>query len=95
MSGWTGANVTKARTYWMARIVSAHEAGTPLTCHRCPNPVLPTDTWDVDHVVAREEGGSVLSLTNQWVSHAKCNRADGARRTNAKRAEKAKGLWKW
>lgn len=52
--------------------------GTP--CHFCGKPMLPGQTLDLDHTDDR--------TSYRGMSHSHCNRADGARKTNAiKRAK--------
>lgn len=87
--------VTDARRYWTFRIHEAAKAGEPLACYRCAQPVMPTDEWDVDHVVGRNDGGRVRDTNNQWPSHSRCNRADGAAITNAMKAKDRQRLWSW
>jgi len=50
--------------------------GTP--CHFCGAPMLPHQALDLDHHV---DGNGYRGIT-----HAACNRADGARRGNAARS---------
>jgi len=94
-AGWTGRVVAKARVYWASRLYLAASTGTPLPCHRCGGAVLPTDDWDVDHIVGRAEGGRVLDRNNQWPSHSNCNRRDGQRKTTELRAKAKQRLWSW
>lgn len=91
MSGWSGARVTTYRGYWRARILEADLAGRPLRCPFCPDPVMPGQPFDIDHVVKRDEGGP-LGLTNQRPAHAGCNRGDGARVTNEKRSRRRRRI---
>ena len=79
---WAGRQVTTARTHWKARL--------PLPCFRCGKPVLPTQRWQVEHIVERVYGGA-HGIGNQWVSHATCNESAGGRIgaaiTNTRRAQ--------
>ena len=99
--GWTGSTVKRARDYWRRRILDAYLKGEPLMCAfsgtdpRCTGAVLPTDTWHVDHRVARADGGAVLRRSNQWPAHATCNTRASAKRTNEARTQRTKRLWSW
>lgn len=46
------------------------------TCHFCGKPMLPGQPLDLDHT---DDGSSYRGM-----AHASCNRADGARKTNAR-----------
>lgn len=80
MSSWGGRKVTAARAQWASRL--------PLPCRRCPYPVLPTQRWQVGHIVDRSLGGTD-DVSNQWPEHARCNESAGgklgAAKTNARR----------
>lgn len=73
-TGWSGYTVTKARAHWAARL--------PLPCFQCGKPVLPGQSWHVDHMTPREFGGS-LGIENTWPSHARCNTSAGGKRRAA------------
>lgn len=85
---WGGHESRKARAEWKPKVAG----GVP--CCRCgkpvvPRPWLPHDGWEPDHYpVPRWKGG-----TATWPAHApECNQSeggkDGARITNARRAER-------
>ncbi len=71
---------TPARKALRARV-----AALGLPCHRCGHPINYTGPWDLDELLARDDGGDPLDPTNVAPTHVTCNRAAGARRTNAKR----------
>lgn len=78
---WSGSNVTKARASWKTRL--------PLPCFLCKRPVTGAETWVVEHMVPRSQGGDVLGVSNQWVSHRTCSDKQGGQlgiaRVNASR----------
>lgn len=82
---WTGTNVTKARAYWRMRL--------PLPCYLCGRPVVAEDKWVVEHMVPRSAGGSVLAVSNQFVSHRKCSDRSGGKITRAKQLAAKKAKW--
>lgn len=74
MTEWGGRHATRVRGEWAARL--------PLPCFRCQGIVTAADRWDVEHDPPRVTGrGRVVG-----VSHASCNRAEGARLGNARRS---------
>lgn len=77
---WAGNTVRAARAHWKARL--------PLPCYRCGKPVLAEHNWHVEHIIDRAQGGD-HGVTNQWVSHARCNTSAGGKTgaaiTNARR----------
>lgn len=90
---WTGDLVRRARAHWGRRL----SAG-PLPCVRCGQDVRADDDWHVDHVLALALGGKLDDLTNQGVSHAKCNRSHGAsvghhKASSVRRAERRLRPW--
>jgi 5-methylcytosine-specific restriction endonuclease McrA len=57
----------------------------PLPCLNCPHPVMPTDTWQVGHVIDASRGGRAV-IGNAGPSHAwcptckkRCNQVAGGR----------------
>ena len=80
-STWGGRRSTTARALFAGRL--------PLPCSRCGRMVMPTQRWDVDHLLPRWAGGTD-EPSNLWPAHARCNQADGGRRgaqvTNARKA---------
>lgn len=54
-------------------------------CHFCHKPMLPGQQLDLDHT---EDGASYRGIT-----HARCNRADGARKTNSARTNPTSEAW--
>lgn len=82
---WSGAVVTRARTIWLGRMKAAEAKNEPYICPKCKKPVLSTQRWDVGHKQDIDDGGVVLDLSNTTPEHSSCNRADGARITNAKK----------
>lgn len=46
-------------------------------CHFCKQPMLPGQPLDLDHTADRR--------SYRGMTHSSCNRADGARKTNAQR----------
>jgi 5-methylcytosine-specific restriction endonuclease McrA len=53
-------------------------ATLPRPCPFCPRPVLPTDKWDIDHIVPVSKGGT-HALSNLRPAHASCNRGRKAK----------------
>lgn len=82
---WAGAVVTRARAIWTLRMKEAEALGNPYICPKCGKPVLTSMSWDVGHRQDIDEGGAVMDLANTTPEHSSCNRADGARITNAKK----------
>lgn len=54
-------------------------------CHFCNHPMLPGQQLDLDHT---EDGHGYRGMT-----HSRCNRADGARKTNELRANPRSEDW--
>ena len=63
----------KSRRWKKLRVSVA--ATLPQLCARCGLPVLPTDDWDLGHVVAQTLGGS--SASGVRPEHRSCNRDAG------------------
>lgn len=82
---WAGIVVTRARAIWLQRMKEAEAKDKPYVCPKCHKPVLSTQSWDVGHMQDIDDGGVVLDLSNTTPEHSSCNRADGARITNAKK----------
>jgi hypothetical protein len=59
-----------ARTAWGARI----EAGEPVLCLRCGQPIRPGQALDLDHAQALANGGGIGHVAP---SHRSCNRRHG------------------
>lgn len=66
---------SKMRENWKLRLINAATAGRPLTCPRCSKPILPSDAWDLGHVVDRASGGTDADGVRP--EHAACNRRAG------------------
>lgn len=58
----------RARAAWAQRIAN----GAKPPCSRCGYPVLPTDTWHLDH---QDDG-----VTYRGPAHADCNMSAGGKR---------------
>lgn len=58
-----------------------------LPCTRCGHPVYPTDRWDLDH-------NDLDRSRYDGIAHMSCNRAAGARNSNAKQRGKLQ-TWDW
>ena len=65
----------KVRAHWRPVVDSGRAA-----CVKCGQQIRPGTAWDLDHTDDR----------TGWLgpAHASCNRADGARKTNAKRKQR-------
>jgi hypothetical protein len=103
MSGralWHGSTVRRWRAYWRPRIEAAARRGEPLVCPfwladpECLGPVLPVDSWDVDHRQQLVDGGE-LGLDNQAPAHTSCNRRAGARAAAARKTERITRIRRW
>ena len=83
---WAGRVVTNARKYWEPYV----RAG--IKCSKCGKPILPGQSWHVDHLIPRDSGGMSLGLANTWPAHAGCNTSAGGKRgaqiTNERRLNK-------
>lgn len=80
---WAGRKVTTARAKLAALL--------PSPCYRCGRIItgdkdIDGDTWDVDHVTSRAEGGD-HDLTNLTHSHSRCNRRHGGKLGNERKAK--------
>ncbi|MBK8445414.1 MAG: HNH endonuclease [Micropruina sp.] len=81
---WAGSRVTKAREFWKPRVAAG------LACSRCKKPILPGQSWQVDHLIPREFGGMELGLGNTWPAHSRCNTSAGGKRGAAITNSRAK-----
>lgn len=83
---WGGSRATRLRAAIRARL--------PLPCTKCGVDVQRTDTWDVDHITARIDGGTDHP-SNLGPAHASCNRSAGATAGNHRRSGRARRLLAW
>lgn len=70
------------RWAWRVRR-KAWQAQLPYPCARCGMPVLPTDAWDLDHVIPRRLGHGVGEVRP---AHRTCNRRHGGQLSHQTRA---------
>lgn len=84
MSAWSGPRATRARARVAARL--------PAPCTRCGLDVDGSTAWDVDHVQALAQGGSVWDPSNHGPAHAACNRSAGATMGNHLRSGRGRRL---
>jgi len=87
--------VKRFRSYWSAQIAKAEQAGNPILCSKCRQPVLPTHLFDIDHPHPLSKGGDALHLSTQHPAHRACNRADGAQLTNEMRSNRGRRIRRW
>lgn len=68
----------RARRVAAAVIRARLERGEQVPCVDCGRPIQHGDRWDVGHIIAASNGGSV-DLSNLGASHRSCNRSAGGR----------------
>ena len=96
---WGGRRVEKIRAHWGDVILARWVAGDPVECGAliCLLPsraIGPGSSWDVGHGTARsDDPARTWDPTNHHPEHARCNRADGARRTNTRHSRNRQRSW--
>lgn len=74
--------------------------GEEQPCWRCGKPLYADaprnhpNSITLGHLVALEDGGSLLDPNNHAAECMRCNYGDGARRTNAKRSGLERGTYR-
>lgn len=92
-TGWSGRTVHKARANWAAILASCGQ----LPCYRCQRPIVPGMRWDVEHCQPLSQGGAI-DISNQALSHRRCNRAHGQQlgmRGRTVAADTKRGIRAW
>lgn len=92
----TAFHRTRAWTQLRNRMRPVLASRLPTPCIDCGKPVLPTQTWQVGHVLsAAKYPAYALVESNLGASHKVCNLRsggkDGAAVTNKRRARREKG----
>jgi hypothetical protein len=82
MPSISGRPWKRLRAEWNRRI----QAGEPVTCYRCGQPIRRGMPWDLDHVVPVVHGGNGPLRP----SHRSCNRSAGALLAQSQRGRKPK-----
>ena len=83
-----GAADQRARAH-LAPLVASGRA----VCHRCQRPIRVDEAWDAGHLDAIAEGGHPAGRVVP--EHVSCNRRDGARITNERRAARRSRTRDW
>ena len=66
------------REQWAPHVAAGH-----VRCHLCGRPIMPGQSWDLDHLIPLALGGDVDGPTHP--AHSSCNRSRGAAMGNRRR----------
>lgn len=82
--GWSGSRVAEARKHFTPIVMTGDCA-----CNRCGKAIDPDESWQVDHIISRAQGGT-HHLSNLWPAHAHCNMSAGGHLGNARKDKRSR-----